>query len=499
MRSSVTDAYPGRRLPIYAPQVPTSGLRVNSGCWWRRAAHMATCNNFRATFAVACLAFFVFALDRLVVTTALPVIRADLGASFADLEWTVNAYTLSFAVLVLTGAALGDRFGRRRVFVVGVCVFTAASIAGAVAPSIGALIAARAVQGVGGALFTPVTLTMLTAATAPDRRGKVLGAWGGIGGLGAALGPLVGGGLAGTADWRLIFWVNVPVGLVLVPLAQRSLTESRGRNAELDLCGVLLGSGGLFGVVWGLVRGNAAGWTSAEVVLTTGVGALLLVAFVLWEQRTSRAILPTRFFRNRVFATAGLASVLMYSALFGALFLVAQLLQIGLGATPLVAGLETLPAAAMPFAVAPLAGVLSDRIGTRPLMISGLLLEATALAWFALAVVPGVGYPTLVPPLVLMGAGSAVFFAPLAAATLGAVAPHEHGQASGTVHTFREVAVVLGVAALGLVFARYGGYSSPARFVAGFVPAMRLAAVLAAVGVVVALVLPTTAAAHDTA
>lgn len=461
---------------------------------------MTAPTHFRWTFAVASMALFMFALDRLVVTTALPVIRADLAASFADLEWTVNAYTLSFAVLVLTGAALGDRFGRRRMFVVGVAVFTAASAAAALAPNMGMLIAARAVQGAGGALFTPLTLTMLTAATPLSRRGAVLGAWGGIGGLGAALGPLAGGALAGAAGWRWIFWLNVPLGVVLAQLGRRWLTETHGPHGQLDLGGVVLGSGGLFGVAWGVMRGNVASWTSAEVLVAIGVGALALAAFVWWELRAAAAVLPIRFFRNRTFAVAGLASLLMYSALFGALFLVAQLLQFGLGTSPLVAGVDTLPAAAMPLLLTPVAGKLSDRLGYRPLLIAGLALEAAALAWLAAVVTPAVNYAMLVPALVLMGTGSALFFAPLAAATLGAVAAHEQGQASGAVNVIREVAVVLGVAALGVVFTAHGGgYTSRAQFVTGFVPAMRLGAVLAAVGAAAAFALPRTSSAmqHD--
>jgi EmrB/QacA subfamily drug resistance transporter len=445
---------------------------------------------FHWTFAIASLSFFVFALDRLVVTTALPVIRADLVADFSDLEWTVNAYTLTFAVLVLTGAALGDRFGRRRVFVLGVGLFTAASVAAALSPTVDVLIAARALQGAGAALFTPVTLTLLTAATAPERRGRVLGAWGGVGGLGAALGPLVGGGLAGSAGWRWIFWLNVPLGALLVTVARGRLAESRGLRRRLDVVGVVLGSSGLLGVVWALVRGNVAGWISLEVLAAAGAGLILLVAFVCWERRTPHAILPVRFFRNRVFATAGLASVLMYAALFGGLFLVAQLLQVGLGASPWVAGLHTLPAAVMPFLLAPLGGALADRVGTRPLLIAGLVLEAASMAWFASAVTPGVGYAPLWPPLVLMGAGSALFFAPLAAITMGAVEPHDQGQASGTLNTVRELAVVLGVAVLGAVFAARGGYSSAGEFVAGFVPSMWLASALAASGALVTITLP---------
>lgn len=391
------------------------------------------------TFAITSLALFAFALDRLVVTIALPAIRTDLGARVAGLEWTVNAYTLSFAVLLLTGGALGDRFSRRRMFTIGVAVFTAGSAAAALAPTIGTLVAARALQGVGGALFSPLTLTMLSAVTPPARRGAVLGAWGGIGGLGAALGPLAGGALAGSAGWRAIFWLNVPLGLILMVLSRLRLTETYGARKKLDLAGVLLGSAGLFGTVWAVIRAGAVGWASTEVPLTLGGGVVLLMLFVSWEMRTPAPMLPMRFFRNRVFATGGLASLMMYSALFGALFLITQLLQVGLGATPLQAGLRTLPMAVMPMLLAPVGGVIADRIDFRPLMICGLAMEAIALGWLAAEVTPTVPYGFLVPPLMLAGAGSAVFFAPLASAMLSAVAPEEHGQASGAATAIREL------------------------------------------------------------
>ena len=446
------------------------------------------------TFAVTSLALFAFTLDRLVVATALPAIRADLGAQVSGLEWTVNAYTLSFAVLLLTGSALGDRFGRRRVFTIGVAVFTAGSAAAALAPMIGTLVAARALQGAGGALFTPLTLTMLSAVTPPARRGAVLGAWGGIGGLGAALGPLAGGALAGSVGWRAIFWLNVPLGLVLMALSRLRLAETWGPPRELDLAGVVLGSAGLFGVVWAVIRVGAVGWASTEVSLALGGGVVLLVLFVTWEMRTPAPMLPMRFFRNRVFATGALASLIMYSAMFGALFLITQLLQAGLGATPLQAGLRALPMAVMPMLLTPAGGVIADRIGFRPLMICGLAMEAIALGWLAAAVTPTVPYGLLVPPLVLAGTGSAAFFAPLASAMLSAVAPEEHGQASGVATTIRELAAASGVAVLGLVFAGHGGYASRADFIDGFVPAMWLAAGLAAVGVLAAVALPRVAA-----
>ena len=442
------------------------------------------------TFAITSLALFAFALDRLVVTIALPTIRTELGAQVADLEWTVNAYTLSFAVLLLTGAALGDRFGRRRMFTIGVAVFTAGSATAALAPTVGALVVARAVQGVGGAMFMPLTLTMLSAATPAARRGAVLGAWGGIGGLGAAIGPLVGGALTGGIGWRAIFWLNVPLGIVVMVLANRRLAETHGPRRKLDLAGVVLGSAGLFGVVWAVVRAGAEGWASPEVSSTLIGGIVVLMLFVGWELRTPTPMLPMRFFRNRVFAAGGLASLMMYSALFGTLFLITQLMQIGLGATPMQAGLRTLPMAVMPMLIAPVGGVVADRVGFRPLMIFGLATEAVALCWLAAAATPTVSYGLLVAPLVLAGMGSALFFAPLASAMLSAVAPEEHGQASGAATAIRELAVVFGVAVLGLVFAGHGGYASRTDFVAGFVPAVWLAAGLAAAGVVAAIALP---------
>ncbi|HEY7010658.1 MAG TPA: DHA2 family efflux MFS transporter permease subunit, partial [Jatrophihabitantaceae bacterium] len=383
----------------------------------------------RWTFAIVSVAWFAFALDRLVVATALPSIRTDLGADTAGLEWIVNAYTLSFAVLLTTGAALGDRFGRRRMFTTGMAVFTVGSGAAALAPDVAALVAARAVQGVGGAIFTPLMLTMLARVTPAHRRGTVLGAWGAIGGLGAALGPLVGGALAGGAGWRWIFWLNVPLGLALVPLARVRLDESHGPRQRLDVVGAVLCSIGLLGVVSGVIRAGSVGWTNTGQVATAAVGLLALFGFVAWELRAPTPMLPLRFFGNRVFAVAGAAALMMYAALFGALFLVTQFLQIGLGASPVQAGLRTLPMAVMPMVLAPVGGRLSDRFGFRPLMISGLALVAVGLAWLAATASPHVHYAALVPGQVLTGAGSALFFAPLAAAVLSSVTADEQGKA----------------------------------------------------------------------
>ncbi len=335
------------------------------------------------TFVITSVALFMVTLDNLVVTMALPSIRLDLGASIEDLEWTVNAYTLTFAVLLLTGAALGDRFGRRRLFVIGLGIFTVASAAAALAPNVETLIAARAVQGLGGAIVTPLTLTILSAAVPPAKRGLALGAWGGIGGLGVALGPVIGGAVVEGLSWQWIFWLNVPIGLVLVPLAWNRLKESYGPDSRLDLPGLGLASIGLFGIVLGLVRGNSVGWGSFEILGSITLGLAFLAAFVLWELRTEAPMLPMRFFRNRTFAATNVASLFMFFGMFGSIFLLAQFLQTVQGYSPLDAGIRTLPWTAMPIFIAPLAGALSDRIGGRPLMATGLGLQAIGLAWLA--------------------------------------------------------------------------------------------------------------------
>jgi EmrB/QacA subfamily drug resistance transporter len=334
-------------------------------------------------FVLSSVVMFMTALDNLVVTTALPVIKQELGGGIETLEWTVNGYTLTFAVLLLTGAALGDRFGRRRMFVIGISVFTLGSAAAALAPSIELLIGARAFQGIGGAIVTPLSLTILTDAVPTEKRGVALGAWGGIAGLAIALGPLVGGAVTEGIAWQWIFWINVPIGLAMLPLARTRLVESHGQNSRLDLPGVALASIGLLGVVWALVRGNGAGWLSAEVVAATLAGIAALVGFVAWELRAPAPMLPMRFFGSRAFAAANAASLAMYFGMFGSVFLLTQFLQLVMGYSPLQAGLRTLAWTAMPVVVAPIAGALSDRIGGRPIMAFGLVLDAIAFGWMA--------------------------------------------------------------------------------------------------------------------
>ncbi|MBE2318120.1 DHA2 family efflux MFS transporter permease subunit [Solirubrobacter sp. CPCC 204708] len=442
------------------------------------------------TFAIVSVALFMVVLDNLVVTTALPSIRTDLGGSLEDLQWTVNAYTLSFAVLLLTGAALGDRFGRRRVFVGGLVLFTVASALAALAPSTGALIAARALQGVGAAIVTPLTLTLLSEAFPPGKRGLVIGLWSGISGLGVALGPLIGGAVVDGISWQWIFWINVPIGLALLPLAVTRLEESFGPANRLDLPGLVLAGLGLFGVVFGIVRGETLGWTSGTVLASLASGALLLAAFVAWERRSPAPMLPLRFFRSRAFAASNGVSLAMYFGVFGSIFLLAQFFQVVQGLSPLEAGLRTLPWTAMPMIVAPIAGLLSDRIGSRPLMFAGLALQAVAIAWIASVSSPTTAYASLVPPFILAGTGMALVFAPTANAVLAAVRPEEAGQASGATNAIREVGGALGVAVLASVFAATGSYASPQAYVDGMTSAAWVGAAVLAAGALIALLVP---------
>ncbi len=442
------------------------------------------------TLLLVSAALFMVTLDNLVVTTALPRIRVDLGASLSGLEWIVNAYTLSFAVLLMTGAALGDRFGRRRVMTIGLSIFTGASAVAALAPNTTVLIAARAVQGAGAALVLPLTLTLLSEAFPAGRRGVALGIWSGISGLGVALGPVIGGAVVSGISWQWIFWINVPIGLIVVPLALARLTESRGPNKALDLRGVALASGGLLGIVYALVRANALGWTSATVLASAAGGAALLAGFVAWEQRAKAPMLPMRFFRSRAFSATNGVSLAMYFGMFGAIFLLAQFFQTAQGYSPLEAGLRTLPWTAMPIFVAPVAGLLSDRIGSRPLMFTGLALQATALGWLATELSPTLAYGRMIVPFILAGAGMALVFAPAANAVLGAVRPEEAGQASGATNAIREVGGVLGVTVLASVFSGSGSYASPSAFVAGLTPAVAVAAIVLAVGAIAALAIP---------
>ena len=442
------------------------------------------------TFLICGVVLFMTSLDALVVTNALPTMRIQLHTGVAGLEWTVNAYTLTFSVLLLPGAALGERFGRRRVFLIGLTVFTAASAAAALAGSINVLIAARVVQGAGGAIVVPLTLTLLAAAVSDARREIALAAWSGMGGLAIALGPVIGGAIVQGVSWHWIFWLNVPVGLAVLPTAARYLAESRGPNASLDVPGLALAVLAFGGIVFGLVHASTAGWSSPSVLVGLIGGALALVAFLTWERRASEAMVPLRLFRDRGFAASNAMALLLTSGMFGAVFLLAQFLQTVQGYSPLAAGLRTLPWTAAPVITAPLAGLLASKVGIRVLVSIGVACQGISLVWLALTVSPTVGYLTIVPALVLAGVGMGLFFALLAPMMLSFVAKYDEGVASGVNNAMRELGVVLGVALLTALFAAKGGYGSAHVFVNGLVPALWLGAALVAVAFVASLLVP---------
>ena len=442
------------------------------------------------TLGIVSVALFMVVLDNLVVSVALPTIHRDLGASIQSLEWTVNAYVLAYAVLLLTGAALGDRFGRRRMFVIGMSVFTGASALAALAPSTNLLIAARVIQGAGAAIVTPLTLTLLAEAFTDERRGLAIGVWSGVSGIAVALGPLVGGAVVQAISWHWIFWINVPIGICVIPLSARLLRESRGPYGRLDIPGLLLASSGAFGIVFGLIRAQSLGWTSPTILASLIGGGLLLAGFVSWELRASEPMLPMGFFAKRSFAVTNVASLSMYFGMFGSIFFLSQYMQNVLGNTPLQAGLKLLVWTGATMVVAPLAGVFSGRLGSRPFMVAGLSLQAGALAWLALLLSTHVPYSEMIPPFIMAGAGMALVFAPSANAVLASVSTQQAGQASGANNAIREVGGVLGVAVLASVFTGSGGYGSPQAFISGLRPAMWVAVAVLAVGALVVLAFP---------
>jgi EmrB/QacA subfamily drug resistance transporter len=439
---------------------------------------------------LASVASFMVSLDALVVTTALSTIRLHLGASIEQLEWMVNAYTLSFAVLLMTAAVLGDRFGRRRMFVCGLGLFVAASAACALSQNATWLIVARAVQGAGAALVMPLALTLLSAAFPPEQRGRALGIFSGAAGLALVAGPVVGGVIVQGASWQWIFWLNVPIGLIAIPLVLMYVQESFGPRVPLDIVGLLSVSGAALGLVWGLVRGNSAGWGSFEVVASLAGGVLLVIVFAIWEIRTPVPMVPMRFFRSRAFSAGNAAIFLLTTSLLGVVFFLAQFFQVAQGNGPLGAGLRMLPLTATLFVVAPIAGALFNRIGARTLIVCGVFLQAVGMAWIGLIARPGLPYPELVIPLIIAGTGVSMALPSTQNAVVSAVAENEIGKASGIFSMLRQLGGAFGVAILAAVFAGFGGFGSAQAFSNGFAPAMGVAAALSLVGAIVGLALP---------
>ena len=438
----------------------------------------------------ASIPVFMASLDNLVVTSALPVIHERLGASVEDLQWITNAYTLSFAALMLLAVTLGDRFGRRHLFVAGIAVFTVASALAAVSSEPWQLIAARALQGVGGAAVMPLSLTLLAGAVSQRLRPLAIGIWGGIAGLGVALGPLVGGAVVEGWSWEAIFWINVPIGVVAGVLALVALPNGYGARVRADLVGVALAGVGILAVVFGIVRGNDAGWSSVEVAGSLVSGAVLLAAFVWWESRFEAPLLPLRLFRDRSFTIANVVGLTFSFGAFGSVFILIQFLQVVQGHSPLTAGLMTMPWTLAPMVVAPLAGAFSGRIGTRTLTVGGLTSLAAGIFWIGSTMSADVAYLTLLPGFVLAGVGMGLVFAPISTAVLANMVPDDHAKASGANSTLREIGVALGIAVLTAVFTGAGGTLSPTGYVDAAVPAIMVGAGVLVLAALLALLMP---------
>ena len=448
----------------------------------------------RIPFALALLAtgipMFMATLDNLVMTNALPVLHEDLGASVEELQWFINAYTLVFASLILFAVALGDRFGRRTVFAVGIGIFTLASAAAAFATDPTQLIIARAVQGLGGAGIMPLSLSLLAGSVEPRRRPLAIGIWGGIAGLGVAAGPLIGGAVVEGWNWQGIFWINVPVGIIAIPIILAVLPNAFGDKVRADIVGVLLAGLGVLGIVFGIVRGNPAGWDSAEVIGSLVGGAVLLAAFLVWELRHPAPLLPLRLFRDRSFSVANVVGFGFSFGMFGAVFILIQFLQIVQGHSPLEAAVLTTPWTMAPMIVAPLAGVFAGRIGTRNLIVAGLLFQAAGLFWLALNMSATVPYTTMLPAFISAGIGMGLVFAPSSTAVLANIRSEDSAKASGTNSTVREIGVALGIAVLTAVFTGAGGQLTPTGYVDAAVPAVFVGAAVVLATAVVGLFLP---------
>lgn len=442
------------------------------------------------TLILAGMGAFMSALDIVVVSTALPTMQRHLSASLADLEWTINAYSLVFGTLMLTGAALGDRFGRRRIYVTGLLTFVAGSVFAALSTSAGVLIAARVVQGGGAALLQPLTLTLISQAFPPEKRGAAIGIWGGITGLGVATGPIVGGAIVQALSWQWIFWLNVPVGLLVAALSATRLTESRGPRPQLDFGGMILAMAAFFALTWAPVRAPLAGWSSAEVTGSLAAGVVFLAGFLAWEQRARYPMLPLRYFRRRGFASANAVVFFQFSSVIGSLFFITQLFQNGMGYSPIGAGLRILVWMATPMVIAPIAGALADRFGNKPFMLGGMVLQAAGLGWLAAITTTGTSYGSLIAPLIVSGAGISMGFPTVANLVTTSVDPDDVGVAAGTNNALNALGGAFGVAILAAIFAAHGSYASPAAFIHGFRPAEWTAAGAAAVAALAAIFAP---------
>jgi EmrB/QacA subfamily drug resistance transporter len=439
------------------------------------------------TVLLTSVAYFMVALDTLVVVTALPSIHRDLGGNVGALQWTVNAYVLAFGATIITAAAIGDLIGRRRMYVLGLAVFTAASAACALAPNIAVLIACRAVEGIGAGIIMPLGLTLLTSSFPAERRGTVVGIWGGVAGLAVACGPLIGGAVTQGLNWHWIFWVNVPIGILAIVGSRLRLAESYGPATRLDLPALVLIAGGIGTLTWGLVQAGQAGWGSIQTLAALFLGAALIVAFLIWERRTAEPMIPLGLFRSGSFSAAVATQFLLAAAIYSAAFLTSQYFQFALGDSPLATGLRFLPWTATPMVIAPIAGAVFDRIGARPLIVPGLLMQAVGFAWIVYLAGHSSGYVGYIAPFVIAGVGISMAIPCVSAAGLNAVSPQLLGKAAGVMNTIQQFGAMFGIAIATTVFNANGSLSSAATITSGYRPALGVSAGLSVLGAATAL------------
>src|SRR5690242_11873755 len=395
-------------------------------------------------------------LDNTVVNVALPSIERDLHVSISSLEWVVTAYALTFAALLITGGKLGDLFGRRRIFVVGIAIFTLSSLACGLAPSAGFLIGARAVQGVGAALMNPASLSIITATFPPRERGQAIGIWAGVSAMALAIGPLVGGLIVDNINWNWIFFINVPVGVLGIVVSRLVIKETRDTSHEqsIDLPGLVTSSGALFALSYALIEGNRHGWTSAEILGLFGAAVVLLLAFVALERYQRLPMLDLSLFRIGSFTGANLVAMLVSLGMFGVFFFVSLYIQNILGWTPTQAGASFLPMTLLIILVAPIAGKLSDRVGSRWLMGAGMTLVSISLLLYQRVGLHSTFW-TLLPAMLLGGVGMAMTMSPMTAAAMGSVPVDKAGVGSGVLNSFRQLGGSLGIAVMGAILASY--------------------------------------------
>ena len=446
------------------------------------------------TLGVAGTGSFMVVLDLLAVSTALPEIHSNLHASVGTLAWTVNAYTLSFAVFLITAAALGDRWGRRNLYAGGLALFAFSSVACALAPDTATLLAARVVQGAGAAVIMPLALALLNAGFPPQRRGWAMGIYGSIAGLGTVAGPVLGGALTQALSWRWIFWINVPVGLLAVCAVLRFVADSRGTRRPIDPLALLLAIVSALGIVWAIVRAATTGWSDRAVLGALAIGLVALGALLAWQRRASHPMIPLRLFRSSAFCAGNAAIFAQNASLTAAVFFTAQFFQNAQGYGPLSAGLRMLPVGAVPLLTAARSGAMADRFGPRPLVLTGLALQAVGIAALASLGAPHRSYLVLAGPLVLLAVGLTLALPALTKAVVGSVEPGDIGVASGLFTTLRQLGGAFGVAVTTTAFTAAGGYGGPASVASGYEGAMYVAAALGALGAFTALGLRTRAA-----